>query len=293
MHGLLNITKHQGMTSRDVVNRVQRLARPAKAGHAGTLDPMATGVLVVCVGKATRLIQFVQQQSKRYSATFRLNQCSDTDDSTGRIIETVPKMTIKRDQIEALLPEFQGRIQQVPPAFSAVHVKGKRAYDLARKGEHVELKPREVQINRLELTRFEDEEFDFDIECGSGTYIRSIGRDIGRRLGCGAVMSKLERTGIGVFDVETAIDVESLTKDNLGDHLQPLTLAVPNMPRVIVNESEIAELRNGRFIQVEATADFDALKADDFIATVDSNGELIALCHYDKAANHLRPKHVF
>ena len=180
--GVLNVDKPVGVTSRDVVNQVVRLVRPAKVGHAGTLDPLATGVLVVCVGHATRLINLVQEGRKRYRGRFRLGQTSDTDDVTGNVQPAGDWSGITKTQLEAELVEFIGQIQQVPPQFSAVHVQGQRAYDLARRGVAVELTARPVEVFSLQLTAFEPPDFELDVVCGSGTYIRSIGRDLGTRL---------------------------------------------------------------------------------------------------------------
>ena len=199
MFGFLNLNKPAGVTSRDVVNQVQRLVRPEKVGHAGTLDPLATGVLVVCVGRATRLTEYVQRMPKHYSATFLFGRQSDTEDIDGQVIELADPPQPKRDQIEATLPKFLGEIQQVPPAYSALKVEGRRAYDLARRGEDVQLAARPVVIYELRIVAYEYPELRLDIVCGSGTYVRSLGRNIARTVGTQAVMSALVRTAIGNF----------------------------------------------------------------------------------------------
>jgi tRNA pseudouridine55 synthase len=208
MIGLLNINKPTGKTSRDVVNHVQRLVRPAKVGHAGTLDPLATGVLVVCVGPATRLIQYVQQMPKRYRATFLLGCRSDSDD-TELEVTPVDAPAATRSAIETALPNFVGTIQQRPPAFSAIKVKGKRAYDLARNGEQIQLEARPITIHGIDIVSYDYPELVLDIRCGSGTYIRSIGRDLAEQLGTAAVMSALERTEIGRFRATDAATLDS------------------------------------------------------------------------------------
>ncbi len=173
--GLLNLTKPAGLTSRRAVDQIAKLVRPQKAGHAGTLDPLATGVLVVCVGKATRLIELVQQQVKSYEAQFLLGRQSDTDDVTGNVTEVAVPREVTRERIEASLPAFCGRNPPSPAEFFCRSRRGSRAYDLARKGQDVELAPREVDVFRLELTRFSYPEMELTIDCGSGTYVRSIG----------------------------------------------------------------------------------------------------------------------
>ena len=175
--GLLNINKPPGMTSRKVVDRVAKLVKPAKAGHAGTLDPMATGVLVVCIGAATRLMSFVQQQPKGYRATFLLGKRSNTDDITGEVVDVSDASPVFRNQIETLLPQFVGKIEQIPPQFSAVHVDGRRAHELARKGETVEIKPRSVEVFGVTLNKFRYPELELEIECGSAAERANSGED--------------------------------------------------------------------------------------------------------------------
>jgi tRNA pseudouridine55 synthase len=292
--GLLNINKPAGLTSRRVVDHVAKLVRPNKAGHAGTLDPLATGVLVVCVGKATRLIELVQAQPKTYEATFLLGRQSDTDDVTGIVTEVAVSSEITRAQIEETLPAFCGRIQQVPPSFSAVHVDGRRAYDLARRGEAVAIEAREVDVHRLELTRFASPEIDLVIECGSGTYVRSIGRDLGQRLGCGAVMSALVRTRIGPFHIEDAVTLEQLNRETLDQFLLPPTTALADMPRYVASADDLVNVRAGRPFGSELEAG-SGLEASDgaSIAVVTINDELLCLGEFDRRRNRLLPRRVF
>ena len=210
-NGFLNIFKPRGLSSRAVVDQVQRLLRERgltrgtlpKLGHAGTLDPLATGVLVVCAGSATRLIDLVHSRPKAYRGSFLFGQRSDTDDVTGQMIagDVERAATITRAELEAALVAFQGRIEQVPPDYSAVRVAGQRAYKLAREGTAVELRAKTIEVHRIDIVRFEPPELTLDIECGSGTYIRSIGRDLGELFGCGAVMSALCRTRVGPFEL--------------------------------------------------------------------------------------------
>lgn len=276
MLGLLNINKPAGLTSRDAVNRVQWMLRQmegkkAKVGHAGTLDPLATGVLVLCLGSATKLIEHVQRMPKRYQATFLLGRRSESDDTEMDVELLWDAPEPSREQIDALLPQFTGKIEQVPPVYSAIKVGGQRSYKLAREGKPPALTARPVMIYELTVTRFEYPKLELDIRCGSGTYVRSLGRDLAAALGTAAVMSALERTEIGPFTVETAIDPCRLTEESLTESLLPAGLAVADLPRLEVNKEEIEELRNGRFLTRSQAP------AGDELAAFNSRGELIAL----------------
>lgn len=288
--GILNINKPVGISSRKVVDHVAKLVKPTKVGHAGTLDPMATGVLVVCVGAATRLTSFVQQQPKKYRAAFLLGKHSNTDDVTGEVIDVPDAEPVSREQIETLLPQFVGTIEQVPPQFSAVHVKGIRAYQLARKGETVPIKSRKVEIDRITLCEYHYPNLELEIECGSGTYIRSIGRDIGKRLGCGAVMSDLVRTRIGSFRLEEAVDLDRIDDESLSEFLLPIANAVDHLPQFICRTEDLEEIRCGRTIPCSEEPRF---AEDEFIAVLTPEQELACLALFHKSEQILAPKKVF
>ena len=300
--GALNIDKPIGLTSREVVDRVVRLVRPAKAGHAGTLDPLATGVLVVCVGHATRLIGMVQEGRKRYLARFVLGQRSDTDDITGVVAPGGDWSGLTRDHLNAALSEFVGRIAQVPPQFSAVHVQGKRAYDLARRGETVELAARFVDIYSLRLSDFQPPDFELEIECGSGTYVRSIGRDLGLRLGCGAVMTQLRRSAVGTFDVADAVSPDDLTAQSLSRLLTPAREIVSQYPPRQLSFDEVIAVRRGQSI----SANFGLLSqnqehanrtnpqiTEGRAALIDPDGLLVGIGEIDSSMMRLNPRIVF
>jgi tRNA pseudouridine55 synthase len=274
MFGLLNINKPPGVTSRDVVSRVQYLVRPVKTGHAGTLDPLATGVLVLGLGPATRLIPYVQQMKKRYRATFLLGRTSETEDVESQVTQIVGAVpTI--EQLESALPHFLGEIQQRPPAFSALKVQGRRAYELARKGQPPQLPPRPVTIHTLRVAGYEYPTLQLDIECGSGTYVRSLGRDLAVHLGTAAVMSALIRTGIGRFDVTQSLAFDAIDTDTINTHLLDPRLAVEALPAVSLSESELALIRQGQFIddRFEPGVNHDAEKR----VAIDSAGHLVAI----------------
>lgn len=253
MIGVLNVNKPAGWSSRDAVNRVQRLAREAagakqKVGHAGTLDPLASGVLVVCVGGATRLIEYVQRMEKRYTATFLLGRRSPSDDTELEVEQIANAPVPSPPQIEAAAAALVGEIQQVPPAYSAVKIDGQRAYKQARRGDAVALAARTVTVRQISVLRYEHPELVLDVRCGSGTYIRALGRDLAASLGTGAVMSALVRTAVGDFSAGDALDPRALDAHTLSEHLLPAGAAVAALPRLELTEPEVAELRHGRAI---------------------------------------------
>jgi len=271
MFGFLNLHKPPGCTSRDVVNQVQKLVRPHKVGHAGTLDPLASGVLVVAIGPATRLVDYVQQQAKGYLGTFQLGRSSDTEDIEGRIVELINPPIPTREQIEAVMRKFLGEIDQVPPAFSALKIEGRRAYAMARRGEEVKLEPRKITIHSLSLVEYDYPTLRLGIACSSGTYVRSLGRDIARALGTEAVMSALVRTSIGPFLLDDAVSPDHLTRESLTGHLQPARAAVGHLPALTVDHGEVTELLHGRPLRRSNSGPQTEL------AAFDPEGELVAV----------------
>lgn len=298
MLGILNLNKPQGVTSRDVVNVVQRLIRPVRVGHAGTLDPLATGVLLVCVGKATKLISLLQQQPKVYEAEFVLGQQSDTDDSTGQVeIVDLTGEPPTEDEVREALQAFVGTIEQVPPAFSAVKVNGERAYARARRGEGVRLRAKSVTIHDIELTSFQWPRLSVRIRCGSGTYIRSIARDLGAALGCGGLMSALTRTGIGTFSMDKGIVPDALTADNLPLHLLNPIHVVDGLPRYRCTPTDEAAVAIGRRVSVQAgrwsSRPAAAEDANETIALIsDDESRLLALGQPQSGLQQLQPRTV-
>lgn len=270
MNGFLCINKTEGPTSRDVVNQVQRQIRPSKVGHAGTLDPLATGVLVVAVGRSTKLVRYVQRMQKRYRAAFELGKTSDTEDVTGNVTEreVVSRPILK--EVESACKRFVGDIVQRPPAYSALRVNGKRAYELARKGESFELAERKIAIHRIEILAYSYPSLQLDVHCGSGTYIRSLGRDLGDALGCGAVMSALARTAIGPYELTISKPVSELAdRDAIESHLQPPASGVGMLPKIGLTVAQIRAVSFGQKIAIDHSAEE--------LAGLDMDGRLVAI----------------
>jgi tRNA pseudouridine55 synthase len=275
LFGLVNIHKPTGVTSRDAVNVVARLARPAKCGHAGTLDPLAEGVLVVCVGPATRLIEYVQRMPKRYRGEFLLGRASPTEDVEGPVTELADPPVPAREQLEAAARRLVGTIEQRPPQYSALKVGGRRAYDEARRGETIELAPRPVTVYELAVAEFDYPRVVLDVCCGGGTYVRSLGRDLAESVGTAAVMSALVRTAIGPFTLDDAIRLAEVNVETLSGALSSPLVALGEMPRRVLDEAELAEVAAGRFIA--ARHDDQAEPLGDEVAAVDASGDLRAI----------------
>lgn len=242
--GVIAINKPIDWTSFDVVNKIKHLVRPLKVGHLGTLDPMATGVLLVTIGKATKLFDLMQEKTKRYVATFKFGETTDTLDISGNIIERCDYLpTI--EEIKNVVPMFVGEIDQIPPKYSAKSINGVRAYTLARQNIDFELKSKKVTIHSIKIISYSNNELILDIVCGSGTYIRSIGRDIAKSVNSLAVMSKLERVEIDRFSIENCYNIDSLDKDTIMDKMMTLN-EILDYPILDVNDDLRKKLLNGQ-----------------------------------------------
>jgi len=285
MNGLLVIDKPTGMTSRDVVNRVQRwFPRKTKIGHTGTLDPLATGVLVICIGAATRLADYVQAMGKSYSSCFRLGATSTTGDADGEITETPNAVPPTREQIDEALASFVGMIEQVPPAVSALKLEGRRAHELARKGEAVSLAARPVRIDAIRMTCYEWPFLDVEVDCGKGTYIRSIARDLGAKLGCGGFVQTLRRTRVGPFTAEQGIGLDA---NPATMKLLPMVEAIAGMVMVCVSADEAKRLRQGQSVMSNPALEGDVA----LLALLDGAGELVGLGN--RQGGRIRPALIF
>jgi tRNA pseudouridine55 synthase len=254
IHGWLCLDKPEGMTSTEAVNRVRRITRGQKVGHGGTLDPLATGVLPIALGEATKTVAYVMEGRKHYRFTARLGEATATDDAEGAVL-ALSEVRPTTAQIAATLPRFVGRIEQVPPQFAAVKVEGERAYDLARRGEAVELAPRSVQVDRFDLVERPDpDHVTFEVVCGRGTYVRALVRDLGQALGCLAHVVALRRLQVGPFGAAEAISLTALEQlvanDALPQALLPVGAALRDLPALALTQPQVDRLRAGQTIRV-------------------------------------------
>jgi tRNA pseudouridine55 synthase len=301
MDGVLVIDKPAGITSHDVVARTRHILHERRIGHTGTLDPFATGVLVLLLGKATRLAQFLSELDKEYDAIIRLGYSTDTGDRTGTPIpgpQSKPDNWTEQD-VEAALQSLRGDIDQVPPMYSAKKVEGRRLYELARRGENVERKPVRVCIYNFEAIRPEgqlikdnlDGTFDFHarVSCSSGTYVRTLAEDYGKRLYVGAHLAELRRTRVGDFEITQAITLEQLKlhfgEESLGSVVLPLNAALSRLSSVHLNAEDVRRARHGREVKV---AEPERIDGED-VAMYDAGEQLIAVGRYDANSRSLHP----
>lgn len=262
VNGWINLDKPAGMTSTQAVGRVRRIYNAQKAGHAGTLDPLATGILPIALGEATKTIPFIQDALKTYAFTVKWGQSTDTDDAEGKVIAT-SEMRPTMPEIEKFLPAYTGEITQIPPRFSAIKIDGQRAYDLARAGEEIEMKPRQVYIEKLEILESRKDEADFCMTCGKGTYVRSLARDLAVDLGTYGHITALRRERVGPFSLKNAILLDNLEQTGnsaaRNQALLPLESALDDIPALPLREDESARLKNGQTIRLIARPDLERL----------------------------------
>lgn len=290
LSGLLNLNKPAGVTSRAVVDRVAGPLRGVKVGHAGTLDPLATGVLVVCVGRATRLIEYVQRMPKTYRTVVRLGAVSNTLDADGEVVAVESPRIPDDAAVRAAVAAQVGTILQRPPEFSALKRGGKRAYDLARAGHAVELEPRAVSIERIDVLAYAWPRLELEVACGSGTYIRSIARDVGEALGCGGLVEVLVRTRIGPFRQEDALDPSTLSADTIEARLLPAREAVGDLPPLPVSAAQVAELLQGRPLSMASWPGVSIPAAE--VALIGPDGDLAAIAEAMPDTGRILPRRV-
>jgi tRNA pseudouridine55 synthase len=282
LDGILVVAKPPGPTSHDIVALVRRLAATKRVGHGGTLDPFASGVLPVFLGRATRVVEYHLGDRKEYRATVCFGATSSTDDLEGEL-EPVAGPPITRDAAEAALPAFRGRISQMPPAYSAVKIGGRRAYALARAGQTVELAPREVEIDRLEIVDWDGSDPErpvaiLEVVCSAGTYVRALARDLGAALGSGAYLGALSRTASGPFRLDAAVTLEDVRSaaaagpDELVSLLLPIDAGLDDLPAVVLSETDLPAIVRGQVVRAPASAR-DA--GDRPIRLLDQEGRLV------------------
>ena len=290
IHGWVVLDKPYGLGSTSAVGKVRWLFTAQKAGHAGTLDPLATGILPIALGEATKTVPFMVDAKKGYQFTLTFGENTDTWDIEGEVTETSDLRPAKEDILSAL-PKFVGDIEQIPPRYSAIKVDGKRSYDLARSGEVVELKSRQVTVESFELLEYDGETATFEVACGKGTYIRSLARDLAAALGTCGHVTMLRRTRVGPFHLAQSFSLDALEKlchrDAVSDALRPVETALDDIPVLALTEQEAIELKHGRAIVL--TPSLIAANPAWILAMLDDKA--VALCN--AIEGQLRPKKVF
>jgi tRNA pseudouridine55 synthase len=290
--GLLLVDKPEGVTSHDVVAAVRKRVRPLKVGHTGTLDPLATGLLVLCIGEATKLARFLEARNKLYGVTALLGVRTDTQDITGDVVAEKNVGEVAEETIKKTCRDFVGAIEQTPPAFSAVRVNGVRAYKRARRSEEVSLESREIQISRIEIQRIRLPRVDFLVECSKGTYVRTLCHDIGEHLGIGGCMESLRRLAVGRFDVADALPLDELhARETIFERLIPAQEAIAHLPVVTCDPEQAEKLSHGMAIAVTDWAQASNTEA----RALGADSKLLAVGKVEADGEGLifRPKRVF
>ena len=269
MNGIVIVDKPQDWTSQDVTARLRRVFNTRRIGHGGTLDPMATGVLPVFVGRATRGVEFFEHAQKAYEAVLRLGLTTDTEDTSGAVL-TEQEVRISEEEFLGILPQFRGKIQQIPPMYSALKVNGQKLCDLARKGKEVERKPREIEIFQLECLEFTGTEARIRVRCSKGTYIRTLCKDIGEALGCGGCMAQLRRVQAGSYTIAEAVPLQTLLEtEDPEAYLRPVDTMFPQYPAITLTENQEKRCRNGNAFSVKLP--------DDTYRAYSASGEFLML----------------
>ncbi len=279
LSGVLNINKPAGMTSHDVVDRIRRAAQTRKVGHTGTLDPMATGVLPLCLGKATKVVQFLIAQDKEYLVEMTLGLVTDSQDTTGTVVARNSTEGITPEKVQALHDSFSGKLSQIPPMVSAKHYQGQRLYELARKGIEVKREPCEVEIFSLVFNEIAIPRVVFRVVCSKGTYIRTLCADMGEQLGCGAAMSGLVRTRCGAFRVEEAVNLDDCSSpDVVATHLETMDASLSTMPAVIISPRSARGLLAGQSLRGAAVLQqSDPFKRSELVRVKADDGTLLGV----------------
>jgi tRNA pseudouridine55 synthase len=287
--GVLVVDKPVGLTSHDVVQVIRKGTNIRRAGHTGTLDPRASGVLVILIGPAVRLSEYVSASDKRYQAVVSLGTSTDTYDAAGRILNRQP-VTITEEQFEEALQKFVGEIEQVPPPYSAIKIKGRKAYEMAREGEEVDLQPRTIHVYSLELLEWAPPEAVIDVYCSSGTYVRSLAHDLGNELGCGAHLVGLRRTKSGRFTLRDAVPLRKLRdafeNGTWYQYLIPAAEALSDWPAIELSQDQMDEIRHGHRIT-------GGPESAGMARGISEQGELVALLEFDTENKEWQPRKVF
>jgi len=288
--GVLVVDKPVGLTSHDVVQVIRKGTNLRRAGHTGTLDPRASGVLVILLGPAVRLSEYVSASDKRYQAVIELGVSTDTYDADGEVLTSAPVDNITEEQFSEALAGFVGEIEQVPPPYSAIKIKGRHAYDMAREGEEVDLAPRKINVYSLELLEWDPPEAVIDVYCSSGTYVRSLANDLGTKLGCGAHLVGLRRTKSGRFSLRDAVPLrrlqEAFDAGNWYRHLIPAAEALADWPVIELDIDKVELIRHGHRIPAEPGS-------TGWARAITQQGDLVALLEVDAESGEWQPRKVF
>lgn len=297
--GILNVDKEPGATSFQVVSFVRKRSGVRRVGHAGTLDPAATGVLLVCLGQASRISEYLMDLPKTYRGTITLGTTTTTYDAEGEVVATGDTSGVTEAMVREALNAFVGEIMQTPPAYSAVKVDGQRAYRLARKGQPVALKARPARVHRIEILRFEPPAVEVEVECAKGTYIRSLAHDLGQALGCGAHLSALRRTRVGPFTVEDALTRDGLEKafddGTWTESVLPMDYGLLHLPAITLHIEDEKDLRHGQALRIdeERLVSVGALTPGLVCRAYAEDGSLIAIITFDAGSGMWKPRKVF
>ena len=292
--GIINVTKPSGLTSMDVVRRIKRACNQKRVGHGGTLDPLATGVIPICIGQATRMMEYLLGSRKQYLAVIKLGIETDSYDSEGEIVDCKDATGITEGDIFNAISHFRGKFQQTPPMYSAIKKDGKRLYHLARSGVHIERDGREVELYQANITSWAGANLSIEIECGKGFYVRSLAHDLGHILDVGGHITKLERTRVGAFSINQAVSIEEVEESfkagTWPDIVQAMDIAVLQLPAIVVHPTAVQMLRNGRQI---ATNTIPATSTTGLHRVYSTDGSFVALATFSTAEGLWQPHKVF
>ena len=293
VNGILNVNKPEGRTSFQVVSRLKRITGEKHIGHVGTLDPIATGVLPICLGQATRIAQYLSNSGKTYLAQIELGITTDTFDREGNVIERGDAADVTKERIEEVLASFRGVIEQVPPAFSALKRGGRRCYQLARAGVSMEIKSRRVQITKLELVSFNMPLLEIEVDCSKGTYMRSLANDMGQLLGCGAHLRNLKRLKCGPFSIRDALSLDKIeaafSRHTWKDIIYPVDSPLSGWKSIIVDTKMELDIRNGCLLTVDESEQPD----DKYCRAYDLDGNFLAILRFIPEKRQWHPEKVF
>ena len=294
INGIINIDKPSGITSMDVVRKIRKASGVRKVGHGGTLDPLATGVIPVAIGKATRLLEYFLMSNKSYIAQIHFGKTTDTFDSEGEIISTKMDPPLDINVIEKTMNSFRGEIEQTPPPFSAIKKNGRRLYELARRGIDTYIEPRNVTVNELKIINYEPPILDLFIRCGKGFYVRSLANDLGKILGCGGYLNDLKRTSLGNFEISKSIllakAMSAIENGDTSKIVQPLETCVGNFERVNLSLEETTNIKNGQ--KIPYTLD-SSIEKGSLASAFSPKGDLAAIIMFEDKSREWKPVKVF